>query len=143
MTTASLSSSRLNPMHAASEKTLGKSHGATASRGAASAHLGAAERTVVQERLAAFLMGLYPTKTAENVGADTRISPNTVAKWLERGSAPSAWAMLRLLDAYGAELLCAVMKKPPAWAVGAAREQQRERLRAQIAELQSLIDGGK
>jgi hypothetical protein len=35
------------------------------------------------------------------------------------------------------------MKKPPAWAVGAAREQQRERLRAQIAELQSLIDGGK
>jgi len=143
MTTASLSSSRLNPMHAASEKPSGKSHGVAAQLGAGAARVGALERTVVQESLVAFLVGLYPTKTADNVGADTRISPNTVAKWLERGSAPSAWAMLRLLDAYGAEFLCAVMKKPPAWAVRAAREQQRERLKAQIAELQSLIDGGK
>lgn len=122
---------------------MGKSHGAAASRGAASAHLGAAERTVVQERLAAFLAGLYPTKTADNVAADTRISVNTVSKWLERGSAPSAWALLRLLDAYGAEFMCAVMESPPGWAVLAAREQQRERLMAQIAVLQSQIDGGK
>ncbi|KQP61084.1 transcriptional regulator [Methylobacterium sp. Leaf108] len=115
---------------------MGKSHGN-------SAQLGEAERTVVQERTTDFLRSLYPTKTADNVAVDTGISANTISKWLERGSAPASWAFLRLLEAYGPELACAVMADPPAWLDRAAREQKRERLEAQIASLQSQLDGGR
>lgn len=121
---------------------MGKSHASAAQSGARAGQHGAAERTVVQERLSAFLIGLYPTKTTDTVAADTGISANTVSKWLDRGSAPSAWAMLRLLDAYGAEFALAVMTKPPAWVCAAAREQKRQRLADQIASLQAQLDGG-
>lgn len=121
---------------------MGKSHAVTAQSGARAAQHGSAERTVVQERLSAFLIGRYPVKTTENVSADTGISGNTIAKWLDRGSAPSAWAMLRLLDAYGAEFAVAVMTKPPAWVCKAAREQKRQQLADQIASLQAQLDGG-
>ncbi len=85
---------------------------------------------------------MYPVKTADNVAADTGISANTVSKWLDRGSAPTSWAFLRLLSAYGPDLVCAVMDSPPAWLDRAAKEQRRERLEAQIAALQSQLDGG-
>ncbi|GJD92891.1 hypothetical protein [Methylobacterium iners] len=105
------------------------------------AQLGDAERTTVQERTTAFLRQVYPTKTAENVAADTGISANTIAKWLDRGSAPTSWAFLRLLTAYGPELACAVMTDPPAWLDRAAREEQARRLRCEIADLQARLDG--
>ena len=115
---------------------MGKSHGSTA-------QVRDVDRTVVQERTTDFLKGLYPVKTADNVAADTGISPNTITKWLDRGSAPTSWAFLRLLEAYGPDLACAVMTAPPAWLDRAAREQRRERLEAQIASLQSQLDGGR
>ncbi|KAB1079350.1 hypothetical protein [Methylobacterium soli] len=77
------------------------------------------------------------------MAADTGISPNTIAKWLDRGSAPTSWAFLRLLSAYGPELACAVMTDPPAWLDRAAREEERRRLEAQIAALQARLDGGE
>ncbi|MEX6697971.1 hypothetical protein AB2C67_33790, partial [Pseudomonas aeruginosa] len=81
-----------------------------------------------------------PMKTADNVSADTGISANTIAKWLDRGSAPTSWAFLRLLEAYGAEFACAVMAAPPAWLDRAARDQKRDRLQGQIASLQAQRD---
>lgn len=106
-----------------------------------SAQLRDAERTTVQERTNAFLRRLYPVKTAENVAADTGISANTIGKWLDRGSAPTSWAFLRLLAAYGPELARAVMTDPPEWLDRAAREEERRRLAAQIAALQARLDG--
>ncbi|MCC0809419.1 hypothetical protein FPV16_25015 [Methylobacterium sp. W2] len=122
-------------MNTASGKIMGKSYGR-------SAQLGDVDRTAVQERTTDFLRTLYPQKTADNVAADTGIAANTIAKWLDRGSAPTSWAFLRLLEAYGAEFACAVMAKPPAWLDRAARDQRNDRLQAQIAKLQSQIDGG-
>lgn len=115
---------------------MGKSHGGIA-------QVRDVDRTAVQGRTTEFLRSLYPVKTAENVAADTGISANTIAKWLDRGSAPASWAFIRLLEAYGPELACAVMAAPPIWLDRAASEQRRERLQAQIASLQSQLDGGK
>ena len=112
---------------------MGKSHATTA-------QVGDVDRTAVQERTTEFLRALYPVKTADNVAADTGISANTVSKWLDRGSAPTSWAFLRLLEAYGAEFACAVMAKPPVWLDRAAREQKRDRLQAQIATLQAELE---
>ncbi|KAA2237705.1 hypothetical protein [Salinarimonas soli] len=100
-----------------------------------------AGRTVVAERINAFLRQLYPLKTAEAVAADTGISANTVAKWLERGSAPSTWATFRLIGAYGPEFACAVMANPPAWLDRAAREEEQRRLRTEIAALEARLRG--
>ena len=111
---------------------MGKSH-------VAAAQVGDVDRTAVQERTTDFLRQLYPVKTADNVAADTGISANTVSKWLDRGSAPTSWAFLRLLEAYGAEFACAVMAKPPVWLDRAAHEQKRDRLQAQIATLQAEL----
>lgn len=99
-------------------------------------------RTVVAERLNDFLRAKHPVKTAEHVAADTGIAAATIARWLDRGSAPSAWALLALVGAYDAEVMCAVMAKPPAWLVARARQSERERVEAQIAALRARLDRG-
>ncbi|TXN26863.1 hypothetical protein [Methylobacterium sp. WL19] len=142
MTSSCMPSLRAPSMLTASEKSMGKSHSAVAQVRGPAAQAGAVDRTAVQERTTDFLRALYPQKTADNVAADTGISANTIAKWLDRGSAPTSWAFLRLIEAYGAEFACAVMAKPPAWLDRAARDQRNDRLQAQIAKLQSQIDGG-
>lgn len=123
-----------SPMFTASEKVVGKSH-------LNSAQLGGVERTVVQARTVAFLRRLYPQKTAECVGADTGISANTIAKWLDRGSAPTSWAFCRLICAYGPEFAVAIMDHAPAWLDRAAREEKARRLKAQIAALEAKLAG--
>lgn len=89
-----------------------------------------------------FLRRVHPQKTADNVSADTGIAVSTIARWLDRGSAPTSWAFLRLISAYGPEFACAVMDHPPAWLNRAAREEESRRLRNQIATLQARLDGG-
>lgn len=64
--------------------------------------------TVVQERVIAFMRARYPVWTAKRVAADTGISPGTIIKWLDRGSAPSAAHMWRLGCAYGLSFLAAI-----------------------------------
>lgn len=98
-------------------------------------------RTVVAERLGDFLRAKHPVKTAENVAADTGIAAPTVARWLDRGSAPTLWATLRLVGAYGAEVLCALMDQPPASLETAARAERRNRLLAEISDLEARLDG--
>ncbi len=94
----------------------------------------------VGERIAAFLRGRHPERTAANVAADTRgrISGKTVEKLLERLSAPSLPTWFVLVETYGPELTCAVMENPPAWLTEAGRAQARLRLDAEIAKLEAL-----
>ncbi len=100
------------------------------------------DRTVVADRFANFLRSKYPEKTAEHVAADTGLPVATVQRWLDRGSAPSLWALGKLIGAYDAEVLCAALENPPAWLVAAARQQERERLEREIAELRARLDEG-
>ncbi|WP_331292380.1 MULTISPECIES: hypothetical protein [Methylobacterium] len=98
------------------------------------------ERHAVAGRLCSFLRGRHPVKTAENVAAETGIPVATVASWLDRGSSPNAWALLSLVGAYGADVLCAAMENPPAWLRAAARQAERERVEAEIAALRAKLD---
>lgn len=101
------------------------------------------ERTVVAERLSAFLRRKHPTKTADNVAADTGIYPATIARWLDRGSAPSLESLSQLVGAYGSEVLCVILDHPPPALIAAARQEERERVEREIARLRQQIDGGR
>jgi hypothetical protein len=91
------------------------------------------------ERIVAFLNQLYPVKMAEAVEADTGIAAATVRKWPL--SAPSYAAFVRLICAYGPELLCACMEAPPAWLTQAGRDAHRARIERQIADLSRQLEG--
>lgn len=91
--------------------------------------------TVVGERVVSFLRSLHPAKTADHVAADTGVSVNTVAKWLERSSVPGGLAILRLAAAYGPEFLVAVYPSAPAW----LRETHRQHRIAQLTQQQEAL----
>jgi len=99
------------------------------------------------ERIAQFLRGRHPVKTAEMVAADVPgLAPVQVRKWLDRGSLPSLPAMISLVAAYGPDFLAALMSRPPDWLLaaqdGAARERvaaDLQRLAEQISELESRL----
>lgn len=88
-------------------------------------------------RAVAFLRRRHVTKTAACVAAETGLPISTVAKWLEGAAAPGGFAIVRLARAYGLEFLCAITDDPPDWMVSGARDQERARLRAAIAELEA------
>lgn len=94
----------------------------------------------VAERILDFLTKIYPTKTAECVAADTGIPSVTIAKWLERTSAPKTASFVKLFCAYGPGFLACVPKTPPAWLDAAARAHEQAALRAQIADLQAQLE---
>lgn len=133
---ASLSASVLGasvPMSSASEKTVRQS-----SRRAS--HLTPASQTVVAERIIAFLRQRHPYKTADNVSAEAGVPAGTVQKWMDRGSAPSAFAVFRLLGAYGPEFASAVFTNAPAWLDRAVREERAAVLKAEIAALEAKLE---
>ena len=101
------------------------------------------DRTVVADRVAAFLRAKYPLKTADNVAADTGLPVATISRWLDRGSAPSLWALGKLVGAYDAEVLLVILDHPPPWLMDEARRQERERIERQIATLRAQIEGGQ
>lgn len=96
--------------------------------------------TTVGDRIGDFLRARHPSKTAENVAAETGCSVDQVEKWLERGSAPNAPAMCRLIAAYGPEFLCAAMHSPPDWLHMAVRAERSRALEAEIQQRQRELD---
>lgn len=94
-------------------------------------------------RVVAFLRARHPIRAADNVAADAGIAADTVRKWFDRASAPSFGAMLLLIRAYGPEILAAAFERPPQWLDRAARDADRARTWAAIAELQRRLDGGR
>ena len=101
------------------------------------------DRTVVADRVAAFLRAKYPLKTADNVAADTGLPAATISRWLDRGSAPSLWALSKLVGAYDADVLLVILDHPPSWLIDEARRQERDRIERQIATLRAQIEGGQ
>lgn len=103
----------------------------------------AVNRAVVAERINAFLKRKHPQKTAEHVSAETSIPAGTVAKWLERGSAPGVVGTLLMILAFGPEFLAEVYaEKTPEWVKEAiAIQAANKRAKAKIEPL--LIEGIK
>lgn len=84
-------------------------------------------RTEVAERITTFLREAHPHKTAEHVAAATGEAVSTVEKWLERGSAPSGPALLRLLRAYRWPLISALYDGDVSWLAEQAHAERVER----------------
>jgi hypothetical protein len=88
------------------------------------------------ERVAAFLRQRHPTKTADNVAADTGIPVNTVKTWLQRCSSPDADGYTLLWLAYGPEFLAVLADgRAPQWLLAARREHEAALLKAEIEAL--------
>lgn len=105
-----------------------------------SGQMSVAERTNAAERVADYLRRLHPAKTAENVSADTGLNAETVQKWLDRGSMPSAVGLIYLVGAYGPEFLAACMgEKAPAWLTLAGQDAELARLAAQREAIEARM----
>ncbi|WP_162559738.1 hypothetical protein [Methylobacterium radiodurans] len=135
MTAASFASGP-SPMHTASGNGMRKS-------GVTLRKIGVLEPQIFGERIAEFLRGIHPTKTALCVEAETQISSKTIGKWLEGASSPSGNAYHRLIEVYGPELFVFVSPDAsPASLREAARicaqaraERQRDAIEREIAAL--------
>lgn len=100
-----------------------------------------AERTSAAERVAAYLRRLHPAKTAENVACDTGLNAETIQKWLDRGSMPSAVGLIYLVGAYGPEFLAACMgDRAPAWLDQTVQDAALARIDADLAALKAQRD---
>lgn len=83
-----------------------------------------------------YLRRVHPHKTAEFVAAAAEQQPTTVRKWLDRGSAPSFPAFVKLVAAYGPALLAVAFgDEPPEWLSRAARAERQAALEAEHARI--------
>lgn len=95
---------------------------------------------VFGERVAEFLRGEHPAKTAASVEAETGISAKTVEKWLAGASAPSGAAYHRLIKTYGPELFVFVSPDAsPRSLKEAARLSRQDRLERQAASIRQQL----
>lgn len=88
------------------------------------------------DRVRAFLRRLYPARTVDMVACDTGLDAARVRKWLDRGSAPSAAAIVCLIAAYGPEFLAVLMgEAQPGWLADSRRRERARLLAAEQARL--------
>lgn len=103
--------------------------------------IGVIEPQIFGGRIAEFLRGIHPAKTALSVEAETRISSKTVGKWLEGASSPSGNAYHRLIEVYGPELFVFVSPDAsPESLQEAARICRQARLERQAATIRQQLD---
>ncbi len=117
------------PMHAASGVAVRKSGGSID-------QVARQDGTIVHERVIAFLRVQHPIWTAKGVARRTGISPATVTKWLDRGSAPSGGHLWRLGVVYGIAFVAAVYVEVDG-VEAAARAERLIILEAEIAALKA------
>lgn len=101
-------------------------------------HPVAFDTTFVGARACAFLRRLYPARTVDNVVADLSgwsVKPATIAKMLERQTAPGTVLWAALTCTYGPEFLAAVLPHAPAWLDAAHRAQRQEAFEHRLADL--------
>lgn len=96
------------------------------------------DATPVTKSVADYLRDKYPAKTAEHVAADTGCTVAAVKRWIYSDSAPSWDCAVKLIKAYGPELLAAVLP-PTAWIEKARAELQHEKLMAELAEAERRL----
>lgn len=89
------------------------------------------------DRVVAYLKAQHPSKTAEEIEVATggRVAAETARKWLSRSSAPSFFACLSLIGAYGPGFLAAVMDEQPDWLSAAARDAALQHLNSEHKRL--------
>ena len=91
----------------------------------------------VAERVVAFLKQRHPLGTAKCVAREIAVPRDTVAKWIERGSAPNAEALLRLIQVYKTDLLIALLGGAEPWLAMAAWHERRARFEAEQAAFEA------
>lgn len=121
---------RTSSMHTASEKRVRQSHPNIG-------QLSGLDQTVVAERVVAFIRHRHPHNTAKCVAREASIPRETVAKWIERGSAPNAESLLRLISVYRTDLLIALLGGADQWLAVAAWHERRARFEADQAAFEA------
>lgn len=96
--------------------------------------------TTVGARVAAFLRGRYPVKTASCASAETGIHAATIEKMLERESAPSAHAFLLMAQAFGPAFMLDCYIQPPQWLSDAAHAARIRDAETRLEQAQAEID---
>lgn len=92
------------------------------------------------QTLMLYLRRIHPVKTAENVGARINVHPSTVRRWLAGDVAPGFVPTLRLIKAYGPEILAVMLGTPPDWLDSAVRERRHAELTARREALTKQLD---
>jgi hypothetical protein len=86
----------------------------------------------------------HPVKTADAVAADLGAPLRTVENWISGVSAPSLGWFVRIVDAYGPQVLADVMPDSCGWLSAAVRSERRAQLEAEQRriehEMQALDD---
>lgn len=96
------------------------------------------DATTATKSVSEFLRDKYPAKTAEHVAADTGCTVAAVKRWIYSDSAPSCACLLKLINAYGPELLSAVLP-PSSWIERARAELHQEKLEADLADAEQRL----
>lgn len=90
--------------------------------------------------LGLYLRRRHPMKCAENVGAAIGVQAATVRKWLSGEAAPGFAHTLRLIKAYGPEILAVMLGTAPDWLDDAVRAQRHAELAARREALTREMD---
>ncbi|QGY01497.1 hypothetical protein MMSR116_05955 [Methylobacterium mesophilicum SR1.6/6] len=130
--------STASPMHTASEKRVRQSRPNIG-------QLSGIDHEIIAARVAAFLKHRHPHNTAKYVAREIDVPRDTVAKWIERGSAPNAEGILKLIAVYKTDLLIALLGGAEQWLAVAAWHERRARFEAEqaafLAEMGPLLFG--
>lgn len=86
-----------------------------------------------------WLAARHPVKTAECVAAECGLSAGTVRKWFQRQSAPSAPALVRLIEAMPPGFLESLMSAPPKWVRAAVTACERTELEREMARIEARL----
>lgn len=124
-------------------RTSAKVRQAVAKQPTAVVSVGETEQSELGERTARFLRRRHPARVADSVAADLkawRVKPATIAKMLERESAPGPKLLLAMACVYGPEYLRAVLTSSPAWLDLAYRAQRQAECEREMAVLQAELD---
>lgn len=94
--------------------------------------------TRVTNPIADFLSRKHPAKTAESVAAETGCTVAAVKKWIYCDGKPSHDCFLKLIAAYGPDILAAVLP-PSSWIEKARAEIQQDKLEADLANAERRL----
>jgi hypothetical protein len=129
-------------MHAASGVSVGKDSSKFGNLSTnAGKFSGALDRGAL-ERLVAYLLRLFPSKTAEAVEAVTEgaVKSDRVRKWLQLQCAPDFFALLHLIRAFGADFLVCVIGDAPESLLEAAISERRARFLESVRKLEEEFE---
>jgi hypothetical protein len=96
------------------------------------------DATDVAKSIADYLRSKHPVKTAESVAADTGCTVAAVKRWIYSDSAPSCACLFKLIQAYGPDILAAVLP-PSSWIERARDEIKHETLMRNVAEAERML----